>query len=167
MPIRQQHISRWGARERLQEEPGEEPAHHLLQPSCARPDPPKRTQIKAPSPRRHIPKGNHGEPSIPRRNLSGEGSGREATGAVAGRNRRSPPLNEERGTARSSGSPSLHTTSLSWPRLKIPVMRWNGMRRGRAGGEASTSAVSLNSTNLTAPPSPVQVQPWECKRTVL
>ena len=77
------------------------------------------------------------------------------------------PASEERGTARTSGFPSLHATSLSWPRLKIPVMRWNGMRRGRAGGEASTSAVSLNSTNLTAPPSPVQVQPWECKRTVL
>ena len=89
MTIRQQYILRLGARERLQEDPGEEPAHHLLRPSCARPDPPKRTQIKTPSPRRHIPKGNHGEPSIPRRNLSGEGSGREATGAVAGRNRRS------------------------------------------------------------------------------
>ena len=40
------------------------------------------------------------------------------------------PASEERGTARSSGSPSLHATSLSWPRLKIPVMRRGSRRRG-------------------------------------
>ena len=128
MTIRQQYILRLGARERLQEDPGEEPAHHLLRPSCARPDPPKRTQIKTPSPRRHIPKGNHGEPSIPQRNLSGEGSGREATGAVAGRNRRSPPVRREERPG--APVPRLHATSLSWPRLKIPVMRRGSRRRG-------------------------------------
>jgi len=58
MSIYREHVTRFGARERLQEDPGEEPAHHLLRPLCARPDPPKRrTQIKTPSPRQHIPKG--------------------------------------------------------------------------------------------------------------
>nr|ACR37886.1 unknown [Zea mays] len=129
MSIYKQHATRFGAIERLQEDPGEEPAHHLLRPLCARPDPPKRTQIKTTSPHQHIQKRNHREPTIPQRNLAGEGSGRETTGAVDGRNRRSPPVRRERGTVRSSGFPSLYATRLL-RRLKIPVMRCHGMRRG-------------------------------------
>jgi len=53
-----EHVTRLGARERLQEDPREKPAHHLVCPLCTRPDPPKRrTQIKTPSPYQHIPKG--------------------------------------------------------------------------------------------------------------
>lgn len=135
---------RFGVRERLQKDPGEEPAHHLLRPSCARPDPPKRTQnqntITSPTHSESKQQRTEHTATKPCRRGIWTGGGRRG-----GWTEQTEPAREERGTARRSGFPSLHATSLSWPRLKIPVMRRNGMRRRwRSGGEASTSAVSSN-----------------------
>jgi hypothetical protein len=142
MSIYREHVTRLGARERLQEDPGEEPAHHLVRPLCARPDPPKRrTQIKTPSPHQHIPKGKpqgteRTSKKPCRRGIwTGEkrpGRWMDGTVSVARREE-----GERNGQELWFSPLSLYATRLL-RRLKIPVMRcqeWHAERESRRRGE--------------------------------
>lgn len=156
MPIYKEHDRRFGARERLQEDPGEEPAHHLLRPLCAQPDPPKRAQIKRLSPHQHIPQGNHREPSIPQRNLAGEGSGRESTGD-GGWTEQTEPAREE---GERNGHELWFPLSLRYPSPPAAkntgnALEWHAEREGRRRGEHVRGAVS--SHTLTNPRLPLSL----------